>query len=97
MFRQKTLVVYSCTYTAWIVSDVDAEQAHHFSDQIDRTGHYHDCLRLPRGASPIESRLNLSDRLNLGSGAASRLLNLFRRRRSWILGPGGDHPIGQRE
>src|ERR1700728_702500 len=97
MFRQETLVVYSCTDTAWIVSDGDAEQPHHFSDQIDRTGHYHDCLRPRRGASPIESRLNLSDRLNLGSGAAYSLLNLFRPRRSWILVPGGDNPIGQRE
>ena len=97
MFLQETLVLYSCTYTAWIFSDGDAEQAHHFSDKIDRTGHYHDCRRPRRGASPIESRLNLSDRLNLSSGAASSLLNLFRRRRPWILGPRGDNPIGQRE
>ncbi len=48
-------------------------------------------------ACTLQSLGDVGDRFDLRPCATPGLLNLFRRRRPRIVGPGGDHPVGQRK
>src|ERR1700686_5620210 len=71
------------------------KESHSLPNKINGAGHHHYGVRSRGTASSIEGGARLGDRLNLSPGAARRLLNLFRGRPPWILGPRNDHPVGQ--
>src|ERR1700687_216322 len=93
MFLQEHLS-YVNVHTKWPKS-LFFKEPHSFANEINGAGHHYYGVRSRDAASSLESRPDLRNRFDLGPSTASSWWNLFRGRRSWILGPRNDHPVGQ--